>query len=164
MTGLAGAGRLVVVAPGNTLRGDDGLGPAVAARLRALFPELPILTGAADALSILAFWEGAEAAYLVDAAVTGAESGHLHRLDLSAQPLPKEMARCSSHGLGLAEALALGRSLGRLPERVTLLAVEAAGFAPGTGLSPAVADRVEPLAAEIAASVRGHDCAKEGRG
>lgn len=151
---MTGADRLVVVAPGNPLRGDDGLGPAVAEHLRVLFPELPILSGAADALSILAFWEGAAVAYLVDSAVTGADPGHLHRLDLSAQPLPKEMARCSSHGLGLAEALALGRTLGRLPERVTLLAVEAAGFAPGSDLSPAVADRVEPLAAEIAAAVR----------
>lgn len=143
----------VLIAPGNPLRGDDGLGPEIARRLRQRFPYLPILSGAADALSLLAFWEGASLAVAVDAALSGAPPGTLHRRSLDDGPLPKELARCSSHGLGLAEALDLGRALGRLPASLSLYSVEAAGFGPGTGLSPAVAAAAEDLVREIAAEI-----------
>ncbi|GAB5468032.1 MAG: hypothetical protein Kilf2KO_10620 [Rhodospirillales bacterium] len=149
----SGAGGAVLVAPGNPLRGDDGLGPAVAVRLAERLPGLPILTGAADTLRLLAFWEGARLAVAVDAALTGAAPGTLQRLDLLAQPLPKALARCSSHGLGLAEAIGLGRALDRLPCGLLLYAVEAESFVPGSGLCPAVATAAERLVTEIEAEI-----------
>jgi hydrogenase maturation protease len=56
-------------------------------------------------------------AIIVDAAEPRAHPGAIHRLDLNTQPVPHDLARCSSHGLGLAEALELGKVLDQLPKR-----------------------------------------------
>jgi hydrogenase maturation protease len=62
--------------------------------------------------------EDAAAAVIVDAVRSGAEPGTLHRLTRLDQ-LPAA-SPASSHGLGLAEALALGERLGQLPPWVVI--------------------------------------------
>ncbi len=41
----------------------------------------------------------------------------------------------STHGAGVAEALGLGRRLGRLPAEVVVIGIEGTRFSPGAGLS-----------------------------
>lgn len=93
---------------------------------------------------------GRAEAILVDAAATGSSPGTVHRLDtediLTAPPV------ASSHGLGLAHALRLGRALGILPPRLTLFLVSIdphLAEEPDTRLSPSVQAAVEPLVARI---------------
>jgi len=91
---------------------------------------------------------------VLDAAVSGSPPGTIHRIKASDGPIPKDLARCSSHGMGLAEAVELAKTLGRLPQRLIIYAVEAAGFQAGAELSTEVAlsaqKVVEMLAQEIA--------------
>lgn len=105
-------------------------------------------------MTILNAWDGAALAVIVDAAISGASPGTIHRLEAGAEPLPRDMARCSSHGLGLAEAVQLGRVLGRLPARLVIYAVEAKSLEPGAALSrevtAAAARVVRNIEAEIA--------------
>jgi hydrogenase maturation protease len=146
--------RGLVIALGHPDRGDDGAGPAVLARLRAQPPEDAVLdhhTG--DALALLDLWAGAPWAVLLDAAVSGAAPGTLHRRVVPDQPLPPRRPGWSTHGLGLAEAVALGRSLNRLPGRLVVYALEAADVSPGAGLSPPVAAALEPAAARVRAEI-----------
>jgi hydrogenase maturation protease len=79
--------------------------------------------------------DGADAAVLVDAARTGGAPGAIRRLapeDLARQRSP------SSHGLGVAQALALATALGRAPAQIEVVAIEAEQLAYGA-LSPSVA-------------------------
>jgi len=148
------AGGTVVIALGNAFRGDDGVGPAVAARLAGRLPDaaaLRVMEG--GALDLIDAWSGAARAILVDAALSGAPAGSVRRLDSADGPLPKDLARCSSHALGVAEAADLSRSLDRLPERLVLYAVEGACFDAGTGLTPPVAAAIEGVARRVLAEI-----------
>jgi hydrogenase maturation protease len=91
---------------------------------------------------------------LVDAVVGGGEPGsvlHLAAEAIASNPSPMPL---SSHGIGVAEALELARTLYRTPiaTRVEIVGVVIARpTGPGFGLSPAVAAAVEPAAALAAA-------------
>lgn len=161
------AGGIALIAPGNPQRGDDAIGPLVAGRvvalLRAREPQaarsLRLRSGALDALAILDAWSGVHTAFVVDAAVSGAAPGTLLRFELectsdgsgAATPLlPRELARSSSHGTGLHEALGLGRALGRLPGRLVCHAIEAGGCAHGSEPSDAARATLDAAAERIA--------------
>jgi hydrogenase maturation protease len=142
--------RRLVIAVGNPLRRDDGAGAAVLECLRARVPTGVELVGAGGEPSeLMDAWDGAAQAVVVDAVRTGAEPGSLHRFDASAQPLPARTGSASTHGLGLAEALELGRALGRLPQRVVVVGIEAGDEGQGAGLSEPVAAAVEGAAALV---------------
>lgn len=146
--------RCVVVGVGNPDRGDDGAGRAVARRLRGTLPEGVTLAEAdGEATALLAHLDGADAAFLVDACVSGAPAGTVRRIDVGVAPLPEGAFGLSTHGLGLAQAVGLARALGRLPPRCVVYAIEGASFAPGGPLSPAVAGAVEEVARRLRAEV-----------
>jgi hydrogenase maturation protease len=93
---------------------------------------------------------GRAEAILVDAAVTDCSPGTVHRVD--AEDILTAPSVASSHGLGLAHALKLGRALGILPPRLTLFLVSIdppLAEEPDIGLSPSVQAAVEPLATRI---------------
>ena len=154
-------GASLVVGLGRGDRTDDGVGPAVAravaARLRGR-GEVQVCAEE-DPTALLDLWEDHDHVVLVDAVVTGGPAGTLHRLDLGADApsLPSESwagtGRAGTHGFGLATAVELGRALGRLPERVVVIGIEAGNLDLGDELSPAVAAVVEEAAALVAKEV-----------
>lgn len=150
---MSGVEKLVIIALGSRFRGDDAVGPMVADQLVGRFEGDSIVEGCDDALAIINAWTDAELAIIVDAAASGAPPGTIHRLEVDATPLPKDMARCSSHGLGLAEAVELGRVLGQLPARLIIYAVEAKTMEPGAALSDEVADAVQQVVRNIEAEI-----------
>ena len=146
---------IIVFALGNPLRGDDGVGVEIGRKLTRRLPSgVLVHEGADDALALVTAWQDAAAAFIIDAAVSGARPGTVHRFEADGRPLPRDIARCSSHGLGLAEAMRLGQVLDRLPPRLICYAVEGLCFDHGAGLSrevqAAIDDLVDRLAAEIA--------------
>ena len=142
-------GRLVV-GIGNLDRGDDGVGRLVARKLVGAMPDdVEVIEHDGETASLLDRIEGVQAAYLVDACVSGAPSGTVRRIDIHAEPLPGLQFGLSTHGFGLAEAIALGDALGRLPARCVIFAVEAGTVETGATLSPAVMDAVETVAAAV---------------
>jgi hydrogenase maturation protease len=133
-----------VIGLGNEWRSDDGVGIEVARRLggRMLGGE-PIEL--AEALA------GGPEVAVVDAVSSGAPAGTVHTFDATDEPLPSRLFGTSStHTLGLAEALELARSLGRLPDRVIVYGIEGASFDFGKGLSPEVERAAEVLVEELA--------------
>ena len=134
------APRIVVIGIGNIERGDDGAGRAVARLLRHMLPgEVEIVEQDGEATALLDSLDGASAAYLIDACVSNAPSGTIHRIDANHAPLPQASSDLSTHGFGLAAAVELGRALGRLPARTIVFAIEAESFTAGAPLSEAVA-------------------------
>jgi len=140
--------RVVVLGIGNTARGDDGAGRQAARLLRPLLPgKVEVLELDGEATAILAGLENADAAYLIDACVSGSGAplgtlpppGTLHRIDAAEGALPHSRSDISTHGFGLAGAVELARVLGKLPPRCIVYAIEAESFEPGAPLSAAVA-------------------------
>lgn len=126
-----------IIGVGNDLRGDDAAGLEVARALAEHGVE-NVFESSGETASLLDLWQDAESVILVDAAQSGAKPGTVTRLDASSEPLPAEFLPCSTHSLGLAEAVELGRSLGRLPGRVLVFGVEGVSFERGTSMHPEV--------------------------
>lgn len=148
----------VVIGIGNSFRRDDGVGVAVAAALREqAVPGVRVLTGIEDPVSLLEAWSSAALAVLVDAALrcgpaSSPQPGRVHRATMSEVVGGHGL---SSHRLDVAEALALGLALDRVPDRLVLFTVEAADVGHGPGLSPAVAAAVPAVLAAVVAEITG---------
>ena len=152
----------VVVGIGNPFRRDDGVGTAVADRLRrALPPGVRVVALDGEPARLVDAWAGAPVAIVVDAMRSGAAPGTLRRtelattagrddrVDVSEPVAPARSA--SSHAYSLRDAVDLGRALGRVPARLVLYTVEGRDFADGPGLSDPVAAVVPEVAARVVA-------------
>ena len=129
-----------VIGVGNTARGDDGVGPAVAAAVAARVPAVDVKVSTADPSRLIEQWGSAETVVLVDAMV--GDWGRIAVFDATAGPLPAGFDAISSHGFGVPAAVELARSLGRLPDHLMVIGVAGGDFE-GVGLSPLVEDAVE---------------------
>ena len=150
----AAPSRCIVVGVGNTERGDDAAGRAVAERLRDMLPaQIAVTEGDGEVTALLESLNGATSAFLVDASASGATPGSVRRFDVSEAPLPQGMFSLSTHGLGLPEAIELARALGQLPAHCVVYAIEGDSFEVGAALSPAVERAVGMVAERLRAEI-----------
>jgi hydrogenase maturation protease len=148
--------RRVVVGVGNAYRGDDGVGLAIAERVRGRAPEdVEVVECEQEPSRLLDAWSGADVALVVDACSSGEPPGTVHRFDVSGDPLPARVFRSSTHAFGVGDAVELARALERLPGRVVVYGVEGGQFAAGAPLSPEVESAVEQVAEEVLRELRG---------
>lgn len=147
-------GRVVVIGVGNEFRHDDGVAHAVLARLRGRVPHgVELVTSDGEPTAIIEAWHEASVAVVIDTArAVPAVPGRVHRVDVNRAGLASG-APVSSHGFGLAAAVALGTALGRFPVRLIVHVVEAGDLSQGVGLTPAVAAAVDALAAAVLSDV-----------
>ncbi len=139
---------MTVIGLGNEWRGDDGVGIEVARRVGGR-----VLEG--EPIALVDLVEGEDEVMLVDAVSSGAPAGTLFRFEAGSEPLPGSLFGASStHALGLAEAVELARSLGRLPRRVAVYGIEGESFAFGKGLSAPVAAAAARLVEEVTSCTR----------
>jgi hydrogenase maturation protease len=142
------AAPVLVVGVGNRYRRDDGAGLAAAARLaEAARAPVALLDEIGDGTDLLDVWRDADTVIVLDAMHSGAAPGTIRRLDAGTEDGAADVAAMlgggraggSTHGLGVAEAVALARTLGRLPRRLVIIGIEGARFDAGLDLSPQVA-------------------------
>ncbi len=147
--------RVVAIGIGNALRADDAAGLAVAARLRSEAPPgIEILERDGDPGALMEAWAGADVALVADAVASGAPAGEVHRLDATEVPLPAPTFGCSTHAIGLGEAVELARALDRMPGRLVVYGIEGAGWEAGAAPDPAVVRGVDAAAAAILGEAR----------
>ena len=143
--------RRLVVGVGNPDRGDDGVGRLVARLLRDRVPaDVHVAEHGGDAAGLISLLQDADCVFLVDAAVSGTPPGTIHRVDCAAAGTLPPASGMSSHGLGVAEAIALARALGCLPRGCVVYAVEGTCFAPGSEVTRSVLDAAHKVAVRIA--------------
>ncbi len=140
----------LVIGVGNDFVGDDAAGRLVARALAGGdgFDVSECHGAAADIVTLM---EGRERVLIVDACASGAPVGTVHRLDAMAGALPGWLRSVSSHGIGVAEAVALARVLGTLPPMVEIWAIEGEAFCTGDAVSTAVSTAISEVAAAIPA-------------
>ena len=143
----------VVVGLGAPERGDDAVGLAVARAVADAVTSRGLAVDVEerfDPTALIELWTGRPFAVACDAVRSGVTPGTVHVLRTGADlpPLvPGHVQETGSHDFGLASAVELARALGRLPQTVVVVGVEAASFDWGAPLSPAVADAVPEAAA-----------------
>jgi hydrogenase maturation protease len=153
---------VTVIAIGNPYRHDDGAGAAVLNRLADRFAgdeRLRLVELDGESVRLMQAWEGSRVVWIVDAVRSGRPPGSFHEVELARLgELDDSGARLGGgHLLGLAEAHALARALGALPDQLRVLGVEGESFDDGQGLSPSVqrgvVDAADLLAGEIVAAL-----------
>jgi hydrogenase maturation protease len=142
--------KVVVIGVGNPHRGDDAAGREVVRRLRDWdVQDVEIVELDGEAASVLVRLEGASAAILIDACVSGSAPGTVQRFDVANAPLPGAAFGLSSHGFGLAEAMDLARSLDIVPPFCVVFAIEGACFELGAPLSPSIAAAIDDVVLKL---------------
>ncbi len=142
--------RILILGIGNPDRGDDAAGPECVSLLGDLRNDaIEVGTHSGEASSLLVRLDGIDAAIFIDACVSGAAPGTIHRFDASATPLPERAFALSTHGFGLPTALELARALGTMPRRVIVLATEGESFDAGAPLSRGVRAALHKMAASV---------------
>lgn len=134
---------------GNRFRRDDGAALALADRLRAQnIPGLEIIEATDDVIRLVDLWTSYDLVIIADAVSAGEKPGTLHRRDPVRCPLPRHWFGVSSHQLGVAEAIELGRAMKRLPGHLVFIGIEGQDFGQGEGLTEEV-ERSLTVACEI---------------
>lgn len=146
-----------VIGVGNPDREDDAAGIEAVRRLAAHGrPEVEPRECRADPADLLAAMVGADDVIVVDAMAAGTDPGTVVRIDASETPVPAELFRGSTHGLGVAEAVELARNLGVLPRHVVIYGIEGRGYRVGRPLSRDVAFAVAQVVDRIEHEAEGH--------
>jgi len=137
----------LILGLGNSLRGDDGVGPAVIEWLdqRVLPPGVEAIDGGTAGLNIVSTLMGHERAIIVDAANIGRAPGAWARFTPDAARLKDNDMMLSLHSAGLTEALALGAALNVLPPAIIIYGVQPQN----SGWSPQLSDEVRAAVTEI---------------
>jgi len=141
--------RAAVLGLGNVLRRDDGVGPAVVARLEAhfSFPEgVEVLDLGTPGLDLVDHLVERDAVIFIDAITDHRTPGSVRVLDPAdlrgSSPLVKPSPRLTSHEAGVDDALVLAAMDGRGPALVRLVGVVADDLGDGPGLSASVEEAI----------------------
>lgn len=123
--------RTLIVCIGNSLVADDGVGCRVYDRLNRdpLPPDVRLELLGTGGLALLELLEGEDQLIVVDAVQLGGEPGQVHVLEWDQIP-KNQNAPVSLHGIGVAEAITVGRLLypDIMPHKVTLIGIEGVCF------------------------------------
>jgi hydrogenase maturation protease len=125
------AGHAIVIVGMGSSHGDDQLGWMVACALDDSKSGCYEVHQASSPIEILNWIDDARQLHIVDACVTGAVPGTLHRIEWPTQ----EAIDCQwsgTHDMHLVAALKLADQLGQLPMNVTLWGIEGVAFGPAT--------------------------------
>ncbi len=152
--------RSLVVGLGSVDRGDDGVGPAVAARVAELgLPGVHVVEHE-DPTALVELMTSQDTVVVVDAMRSQAPAGTVTTLQAGAgrPPLGARLAPgpAGTHGLGLAAVIELARARDPLPRHLDVVAVEAESFAHGSPLSPPVARALPVAVAAVLGSLQIH--------
>ncbi len=144
----------VIIGVGNRWRRDDIAGIAVLDALRIqIDDQVDLVESDGEPTRLIDAFKRAPKVIMVDAVVTGAAPGTIHRY--TDQELPDRMGiGQSSHLVGLIGTIELGKLLGRLPNGLVLIGIEATDFANGEGMTEPVAKGVQAAVAAVLAELR----------
>jgi hydrogenase maturation protease len=145
--------KTLVIGYGNTLRGDDGVGPAVAERLGAMaLEEVEVRSATQLQLEWAVEWCDYERVVLIDAAVDGAAVSQE-----VVWPADGGESEGGAHELDAGVLLALARVLyGRAPE-VWRWRIRGESFGMGDPLTPGVRAAADEVTERIARSLSDGD-------
>ncbi len=145
--------KILIIGFGNTLRGDDGLGPLAAQRIEDLLRDqnVKVLIRHQMGIELAEELSNADMAIFIDAHV-GGDPGDLKEEEV----LPEDSAPGSfSHHLRPGVLLACTDALYQRHPKAFAYSIAAASFEHGEGLSPAVEAALPMLIEKVIARIEG---------
>ena len=144
---------------GNDCRCDDGVGLHIVRELARRVGDIAkCIEASGEGARLIELWSGAGIVVLFDAVCApGAIAGQVLRIDAVATRIPAPWFQFSSHLFGVAEAVEMARTIGRLPESLTIYGIQGECFETGESLSDAVRRTAKDLVRRIADEVLGDD-------
>ncbi len=142
---------LKVIAVGNDLYGDDGVGNAVLQVLKQL-PEMEkveLIDGATDALGLIDHFSGTDHVIIVDAAHMGEEPGTVRVFSKDEVKLKIKMDHLTVHGISLAETFDIAHTVDSLPKKLTIIGIEPKNL----GISETLSDVVKKSIPEVVSNI-----------
>lgn len=145
----------VVIGVGNRWRRDDAAGLEVIEALRGRVGNSVVLVESdGEPTRLLDAFELSAKVMMVDAVVTGADPGTVHRF--TDAELPNQMGiGQSSHLVQLVETIELGKLLDKLPNGLILIGIEATDFDNGEGMTDVVAAGVQSATEAVLVELAG---------
>ena len=145
-------GRDAVVALGNPLMGDEGVGPVILERLRLhsrLSPQVDLLDTSGSIMGALHALKDRRKVVFLDCALMGLKPGDYRRFLPSQVKTGKIMPGLSLHEGDLLRMLETARLLGESAEEVVIFGIEPARLEPGQGLSDVLTAKMAEYTDEI---------------
>ena len=144
---------VLVLGLGNTLLTDDGVGPALVQHFAGSEDQwngqVEFVDGGTQGLALLGQFAGRRALIILDALVTGAAPGTIHRLTLPELRTVTPVRGASAHEGNAGELLNAAELLGELPDRLFVVAVEPQEIRTGFGLSTSVKEALPDAALQV---------------
>lgn len=143
--------QLKVIAVGNDLYGDDGVGNAVLNALKQIpeMKDVELIDGATDALGLIDHFSGANHVIIVDAAQMGEEPGTVKVFSKKEVKLKIKMDHLSVHGISLAATFDIAQVVDSLPEKITIIGIEPKNI----GISQKLSDVVMQSIPEVVSNI-----------
>ena len=137
----------LVLGVGNILMQDEGVGVRAVEWLQARYslPEVTMIDGGTMGLDLLHYLEGIDHLLILDAVTNGKAPGDITVLTGSDVPAFLGM-KISPHQIGVQDLLATAQLMGYAPPEIVILGVEPDRLNVGLDMSPAVSNKIEPLA------------------
>jgi len=136
----------LVLGVGNPFRRDDGVGPAVIARLQSdeRLKGVDVLDGGIDGLALMDYMQGYQKVLIVDAVNMGANPGEFRLFSPQEATLSITADALSTHGFGVAEVIALMDKLD-IQVDMRILGIQAKDVTFGEGFSPEISARLDDI-------------------
>lgn len=143
--------QLKVIAVGNDLYGDDGVGNAVLNALKQIpeMKDVELIDGATDALGLIDHFSGANHVIIVDAAQMGEEPGTVKVFSKEEVKLKIKMDHLSVHGISLAETFDIAQVVDSLPKKITIIGIEPKNIGISQNLSDVVTQSIPEVVSNI---------------
>ena len=137
---------LKVLGIGNTLRGDDGIGPIIIDELmkRDLPDSIQLYDIGSDAFSIIDHFEKEEPVLVIDCAQMGKEPGEVVKFDVKDENLPILDKAISIHGFGFSDVYKMAKNLYENIQ-CTIIGVQPKSLEFNTGLSKEVKNKIPSI-------------------
>jgi hydrogenase maturation protease len=135
--------KTAVIAIGNELMGDDGVGPAVLCALEGHVPEgVECIDGGIGGFSLLHSIKEYDRVIFIDSGDFGGVPGEIKVFAPEEALSKKEMQRYSLHEADLLEILNISKKLGEAPEIIRVVTVQPKTITMGAPLSLSVRDAI----------------------
>jgi hydrogenase maturation protease len=137
----------VVIGIGNRYRRDDGSALRVIDALAGRLPASTVVVESdGEPARLIDSWADAPLAVVVETVRQGTIPGSITGILWDEDVAPRHSAEHGSHSLGILEAIALGRAVGRMPRALRIVGIEPQDLGWGEGLSDAVAGSIDSAA------------------
>ena len=140
-----------VIAVGNDLYGDDGIGNAVLQVLEQIpdMKDIKLIDGATDALGLIDHFSETDHVIIVDAAQMGEKPGTVKVFSKEEVKLKIKMDHLSVHGISLAETFDIAQMVDSLPKNITIIGIEPKNI----GISESLSDVVTQSIPEVVSNI-----------